>query len=86
MEGDQVFLTSAVGGCGGERGLAKLLMISDGWRLQNGWRGVAPFFGGRTISFLVKFESSVLCELMANIGLLGYFITHLMNKKADFAL
>ena len=37
MEGDQVFLASAVGGCGGERGLAKLLMIKDGWRLQNGW-------------------------------------------------
>ena len=38
MEGDQVFLASAVGGCAGERGLAKLLMIRDGWRLQNGWR------------------------------------------------
>ena len=36
MEGDQVFLASAVGGCAGERGLAKLLMIRDGWRLQNG--------------------------------------------------
>ena len=58
MEGDQVFLASAVGGCAGERGLAKLLMIRDGWRLQNGWRvGGHMCFGGRTISFLVKCES-----------------------------
>ena len=40
----------------------------------------APCIGERTISFLVKFESSVLCKLMAYIGHLGYFIPHLMNK------
>ena len=43
-----------------------------------------PGFGGRTISFLVKFETSVFCTLVAKIGLLGYFIPHLMNKKADY--
>ena len=43
-----------------------------------------PCFGRRTISFLVKFESSVLCTLLAYIGHLGYFIPHFMNKKADF--
>ena len=42
--------------------------------------GGAPCIGERTISFLVKFESSVLCTLMAYIGHLGYFIPHLMNK------
>ena len=46
-------------------------------------RGGAPCFGGRTISFLVKFESSLLCTLLACIGHLGYFIPHLMNNKAD---
>ena len=46
--------------------------------------GGAPCFGRRTISFLVKFESSVLCTLLAYIGHLGYFIPHLMNNKADF--
>ena len=44
----------------------------------------APCFGRRTISFLVKFESSLLCTLLAYIGHLGYFIPHLMNNKADF--
>ena len=73
-------MASSVGGCGGERGLAKLLIIRDGWRLQNGWRGGASCFGGRTISFLV-FESSVLCTLEAYIGHLGYFVSNLMNKK-----
>ena len=43
-----------------------------------------PCIGERTISFLVKFESSVLCKLMLYIGHLGYLIPHLMNKKADF--
>ena len=61
--------------------MAKLLMISDGWRLQNGWRGGAPCFGGRTISFLVKFESFVLCKLELYISHLGYFVSNLMNKK-----
>ena len=36
-------------------------------------RGGAPCFGGRTISFLVKFESSVLCTLEAYIGHLALF-------------
>ena len=49
-------------------------------------RGGAPCFGGRTISFLVKFESSVLCILVAQISHLGYFIPHLMNEKADLGL
>ena len=39
---------------------------------------------GGQFRFLVKFESSVLCTLEAYIGHLGYFIPHLMNKKADF--
>ena len=41
-------------------------------------------FGRRTISFLVEFESSALCTLKAYIGLLGYFIPHFMNNKADY--
>ena len=45
--------------------------------------GGATCFGRRTISFLVKFESSVLMSLMAYIGHLGYFIPNLMNNKAD---
>ena len=45
-----------------------------------GGGGGAPCIGERTISFLVKFESSVSCKLMAYIGHLGYFIPHLMNK------
>ena len=36
--------------------------------------------GGRTMSFLVNF----FCTIVAYIGHLGYFIPHLMNKKADF--
>ena len=43
-----------------------------------------PCFGRGTISLLVKFESSLLCTLLAYIGHLGYFIPHLMNNKADF--
>ena len=43
-----------------------------------------PCFGGRIISFLVKFESSILFILVAYFGHLGYCIPHLMNKKADF--
>ena len=46
--------------------------------------GGAPCIGERTISFLVKFESSVLCKLLAYIGHLGYFIQHLINKEAEF--
>ena len=38
------------------------------------------------MSFLVKFESSVLCILVALISHSGYFIQHLMNEKADFGL
>ena len=34
----------------------------------------APCIGERIISFLVKFESSVLCKLLAYIGHLGYLI------------
>ena len=41
-------------------------------------------FGGRTIMFLVKFESSVLCTPEAYIGHLGYFVPHLMNKKGNY--
>ena len=48
--------------------------------------GGAPCFGGRTISFLVKFESSILCILVASISPSGYFIPHLMNEKADLGL
>ena len=33
---------------------------------------------------MVKFESSVLCTVEAYIGHLGYFVPHLMNKKADY--
>jgi len=43
-----------------------------------------PCFGGRTISFLVKFEISVLGTVKAYIGHLGYFVPHFMNKKADY--
>ena len=42
---------------------------------NRGARGGAPCFGRRTISFLVKFESSVLCTLLAYIGHLGYFLS-----------
>ena len=35
---------------------------------------------------MVKFESSVLCILVAMISHLGYFIPHLMNEKADLGL
>ena len=41
---------------------------------------------GGQFRFWSNFESSVLCTLLAYIGHLGYFITHLMNKKADFGL
>ena len=40
------------------------------------WRG--------TISFLVLFERSVSCTLLAYIGHLGYFIPQLISKKANF--
>ena len=49
-----------------------------------GYDKYPPCIGERTISFLVKFESSVLCKLMLYIGHLGYLIPHLLNKKADF--
>ena len=39
-----------------------------------------------TISFLFKFESSVLCKLVAKISHSGYFIPHLMTEKADLGI
>ena len=52
------------------------------------WAGPSPppCFGGRTISFLVKFESSILFILVAYFGHLGYCNPHLMNKKEDLGL
>ena len=45
--------------------------------------GGAPCFGGRTISFWVKFESSVLCTLEAYIGHLEYFVPHFYELKSS---
>ena len=45
---------------------------------SEGWG--APCFGGRTISFLVKFESFVLCKLEPYISHLGYFGSKFSKK------
>ena len=56
-------------------------------RLRRGSQGYAPpCIGERTISFLVKIKSSVLCTPMAYIDHLGYFIQYLINKKVVFRL
>ena len=55
------------------------------WPCEVGGWG-APCFGGRTISFLVIFQSSVLCSLVAYIGHSAYFIQHLIIKKPNIGL
>ena len=70
VEGDQVFLAPADGGCGGERGLAKLLMIKDGWRLQNGWglEGHRALEGGQFV-----FGQIWKFRFMYTWGMYGHF-------------
>ena len=41
---------------------------------------------GRTIGFMVIFQSSVLCTLVAYIGHSAYFIPHLIIKKTNIGL
>ena len=38
---------------------------------------------GGQFCFFVKFENSVFCTLVTYIRHLGYFIPHLIDKKAD---
>ena len=71
--------------CRHEGNLPPLTHRSPPFFVSKKWRnwGVSP-----TVLWmednLVKFESSVLCTLLAYIGHLGYFIPYFMNNKADF--
>ena len=64
--------------------LSKMASASDISGLRMAMEGGHRALDGGQFRFLVKFESSVLCTLLAYIGHLGYFIPHLMNNKADF--